>query len=208
MTTDPAQVVLASASPRRAELLDQLRIRYRQVNPGADEQAWPFEAVEALVLRLAIAKARAGIDLVGADLPVLGADTLVVQDGQALGKPRDREAALAMLARLSGRRHEVISAVAVATAAGVQAEVSRSAVTFGVITPAEAARYWATGEPRDKAGGYAIQGIGGAFVRRLEGSYSGVMGLPLAETERLLAAAGVDCWRYRLPAPDPHGVPG
>ena len=208
MTADPAQVVLASASPRRAELLDQLRIRYRQVNPGADEQAWPDEAVDALVLRLAIAKARAGLDLLGADLPVIGADTLVVQDGQALGKPRDRDAALAMLARLSGRRHEVISAVAVATAAGVQAEVSRSAVTFGVITPAEAARYWATGEPRDKAGGYAIQGIGGAFVRRLEGSYSGVMGLPLAETERLLAAAGVDCWRYRLPAPDPHGVPG
>ena len=208
MTADPAQVVLASASPRRAELLDQLRIRYRQVNPGADEQAWPDEAVDALVLRLAIAKARAGLDLLGADLPVLGADTLVVQDGQALGKPRDRDAALAMLARLSGRRHEVISAVAVATAAGVQAEVSRSAVTFGVITPAEAARYWATGEPRDKAGGYAIQGIGGAFVRRLEGSYSGVMGLPLAETERLLAAAGVDCWRYRVAAPGPHGVPG
>jgi len=207
MTADSAQIVLASASPRRAELLDQLRIRYRQVLPAVDEGARPDEPADALVERLAIAKARAGMHIALTDLPVLGADTLVVQDGLALGKPRDRDEALAMLARLSGRVHEVVSAVAVATAVGIQAEVSRTAVTFRVISTAEAARYWATGEPRDKAGAYAIQGIGGAFVRHLEGSYSGVVGLPLAETERLLAAAGVDCWRYRLPAPGLQGVP-
>lgn len=198
-----AQLLLASASPRRAELLTQLRLCFEQVGPEVDETVQPGETASALVQRLAMAKARAGRRLARAmagvgQLPVLAADTVVAIDGLVLGKPADRDDGLAMLARLSGRVHEVLSAVAVATAAGVQAEVSRSRVAFRSIDAAEAERYWATGEPADKAGGYAIQGIGGIFVQQLEGSYSGVVGLPLLETERLLQAAGVDCWRHRL----------
>lgn len=193
-----AQIVLASASPRRGEILDQMRIGYRRVVPRVDESRRAGESGRDLVLRLAQAKARAGRGLAGAELPVLGADTLVLLDGEVLGKPAGREDGLAMLEQLSGRAHEVVTAVAVASGGGIQAEVSRSTVVFRRITAEDAARYWATGEPRDKAGGYAIQGIGGLFVDRLEGSYSGVVGLPLAETERLLEAAGVDCWRHRV----------
>jgi septum formation protein len=137
---------------------------------------------------------------------VLGADTVVVDAGRALGKPRDRADALAMLADLSGRTHEVLTAVAVATEAGVQLALSRSKVVFRTLASGEAERYWESGEPADKAGAYGIQGIGGIFVDRLEGSHSGVVGLPLAETERLLRAAGIDTWRHRVPpdrvAPD------
>ncbi|MCC5886811.1 MAG: septum formation inhibitor Maf [Gammaproteobacteria bacterium] len=197
MNHPAAQIVLASASPRRAELLAQLRIRFSRVSPDVDEAARPGEDVVDLLRRLAQAKALAGRELAGAALPVLGADTLVAVDGVALGKPADRTQALDMLARLSGRAHEVLSAVAVVAAGSIQTEVSRTTVVFRPISMAEAARYWDTGEPADKAGAYGIQGIGSVFVLRIEGSYSGVVGLPLLETERLLTAAGVDCWRYR-----------
>ncbi len=219
MNGTDTQVVLASASPRRAELLEQLRIRFLKVQPDVDESAGPGEQALDLVRRLAVVKAAAveqllrsglpgsglpgsglpGSGLPGAGLPVLAADTLVVIDGLALGKPVSRSDALAMLARLSGRAHEVLTAVAVAGPEGIQSEVSRSTVRFRTISADAARRYWATGEPVDKAGAYAIQGIGAVFVDRLEGSYSGVMGLPLAETERLLSEAGVDCWRHRGP---------
>ena len=209
MNGTDTQVVLASASPRRAELLEQLRIRFLKVQPDVDESAGPGEQALDLVRRLAVVKAAAveqllrsglpGSGLPGAGLPVLAADTLVVIDGLALGKPVSRSDALAMLARLSGRAHEVLTAVAVADPEGIQSEVSRSTVRFRTISADAARRYWATGEPVDKAGAYAIQGIGAVFVDRLEGSYSGVMGLPLAETERLLSEAGVDCWRHRGP---------
>lgn len=199
MTESAAQIVLASGSPRRAELLTQLKIRFMRVIPDVDESARPGENVADLVRRLALAKAAAGGEQAACALPVLGADTLVACEGIIFGKPADRSDALDMLRRLSGRAHEVLSAVAVVTADSIQAEVSRSTVVFRNISDAEASRYWDSGEPLGKAGAYAIQGLGSIFVERLEGSYSGVVGLPLLETERLLLAAGVDCWRHRQP---------
>ncbi|HSG87704.1 MAG TPA: nucleoside triphosphate pyrophosphatase [Pseudomonadales bacterium] len=192
------QLVLASASPRRLALLQSMGLRVVQRAVDVDETPRAQESAAALVHRLAAAKARAGRRLAIAELPALGADTVVVLDGRILGKPRDRRDALAMLAALSGRVHEVLSGVAVATTPDdVQVRISRSTVHFREIPAAEAARYWESGEPRDKAGAYGIQGIGGVFVERLDGSFSGVMGLPVAETEQLLRAAGVDCWRHR-----------
>lgn len=197
------QLLLASASPRRRELLVALGIRFLVRPVDLDETPEPGESPEALVRRLAAAKARTGFERWRPPVPVLGADTVVVDEDRALGKPRDRADALAVLGRLSGRAHEVLTAVAVATEAGVQRALSRSTVVFRRLAPGEAERYWETGEPVDKAGAYGIQGIGGIFVDRLEGSHSGVVGLPLAETERLLRAAGIDTWRHRV-APD-HG---
>jgi septum formation protein len=127
-------------------------------------------------------------------LPVLAADTTVVLDGVIFGKPGSREHGLEMLDRLSARTHEVLSAVALASRTGVQLRLSVSEVRFRTITEAEAAAYWETGEPRDKAGGYAIQGLGAVFVESLAGSYSGVMGLPLCETAELLRSAGLSLW--------------
>ncbi|TLY77380.1 MAG: septum formation protein Maf, partial [Gammaproteobacteria bacterium] len=127
-------------------------------------------------------------------LPVLAADTSVVLDDLIYGKPRDRAEGIAMLGRLSGRTHEVFTAVALADERGVALRLSASAVRFRKISLAEGAAYWDTGEPRDKAGGYAIQGYGAVFVESLTGSYSGVMGLPLLETAELLRAAGVPYW--------------
>ena len=146
------------------------------------------------VLRVALAKARAGRALLAAGerLPVLGADTAVVIDGEVLGKPRDRSDALAMMARLSGQWHQVISAVAVVGPEGEEhSRLSVSAVQFRPVTREEAEAYWQSGEPVDKAGGYAIQGRAAVFIERLEGSYSGVMGLPLFETAELLERFGI-----------------
>jgi septum formation protein len=122
----------------------------------------------------------------GAARPVLGSDTVVVADGVVYGKPLDRPDGLAMLAALSGRTHQVMTAVALATAGGVAQKLSRTQVTMRGISPAEAAAYWDTGEPQGKAGGYAIQGRGALFIEHISGSYSGVMGLPLYETAQLL----------------------
>jgi septum formation protein len=188
-----APLHLASASPRRRELLAQCGLAAaRLAAPAIDETPRPGEAPRELVLRLAAAKARAGAAaLGGAPGLVLGADTEVALDGQVFGKPHDEAAGLAMLAALSGRTHEVLSAVALCDAAtgwlGTRLSVSR--VRFRHIDPAAARAYWASGEPADKAGGYAIQGRGSAFVERLEGSYSGVVGLPLFETLDLLREA-------------------
>jgi len=147
--------------------------------------------------RLASAKAATVAARNAGHLPVLAADTVVVLDDVMLAKPMDRDAGIRMLRALSGRTHRVITAVAVATAGVVECRESVSRVTFSGISDAEAAAYWATGEPRDKAGGYGIQGVGGIFVRHIEGSYSGIVGLPVALTEELLRASGVDTWRYR-----------
>ena len=164
-----------------------------------DESIGAGEEPFAYVSRLAEAKAEAGRAACRASgappKPVLAADTAVVIDGEILGKPRDVADALRMLALLSGRTHEVLTAVALATAAGTRSRVSASAVRFRDIAPAEAREYWDTGEPADKAGGYAIQGGGAVFVAELHGSYSGVMGLPLFETAQFLRAAGIPCWR-------------
>ncbi len=154
-----------------------------------DETPRPDEAAEDMVLRLAREKALA-LDVGETDV-VIGADTAVVVDHIALGKPRDEEDAVSMLMRLSGRRHSVVTGVAVRAASGVQAVLSATNVQFRDIGQDEARAYWHSGEPRDKAGAYAIQGIGGAFVENIEGSYSGVVGLPVFETIKLLHAVGV-----------------
>lgn len=187
-SSDPA-VILASASPRRRELLDQIGVAYRVVPVDVDERPHGEEPPADYVRRLALAKARAGREAADG-LPALGADTAVTVDGTILGKPCDRDDGLAMLARLSGRSHEVYSGVAIA-GAGEDVTVSVSRVDFRAIDADERAAYWATGEPADKAGGYAIQGRGAIFVAGLEGSYSAVMGLPLFETARLLTRAGI-----------------
>lgn len=154
-----------------------------------DETPLPGEAAEDMVLRLASAKALA-LDVGESDV-VIGADTAVVVDHIALGKPRDEEDAIGMLMRLSGRQHSVVTGVAVRGAGGIQAVLSATNVQFRDIGRDEARAYWQSGEPRDKAGAYAIQGLGGAFVENIEGSYSGVVGLPVFETIRLLHTAGV-----------------
>jgi septum formation protein len=184
---------LASASPRRQELLAQIGVPHAVAIPNVDEGVRRGEAVTAYVERVARAKAEAvwqGLR----DLPVLGADTTVVLDGTSLGKPQDRAHGLAMLERLAGREHQVLTAVALVTAAGTQSVTSVSTVRMRPSSPSERGRYWDTGEPCDKAGGYAIQGLGAIFIESLQGSYSGVMGLPLFETARLLKQAGVPCW--------------
>ena len=191
-TTAPPTLFLASASPRRRELLAQAGVAFEVIGGiSVDEQPRPSEDAEALVRRLALAKARAGQALIArrhgaAAARVLGADTEVVLDGRVFGKPMAESDHVAMLLALSGRTHEVLSAVALVEAGGERCELSRSRVSFRAIDAAEARAYWATGEPGDKAGGYAIQGRAAAFVSRLEGSYSGVVGLPLFETLALL----------------------
>ncbi len=189
---------LASASPRRAELLRQLGVPHVVLPSGADETQGVDEPPAEYVLRLARAKAAAVLSAApppAAGLPVLAADTSVVIDGQVLGKPLDRAGCHAMLGRLSGREHEVFTAVALAAGGSLRTRLSRSCVRFRPIDATEIDTYWATGEPRDKAGGYAVQGFGAVFVEALEGSYSGVVGLPLFETAALLAEAGIPVWR-------------
>ena len=192
------QLCLASVSPRRRELLEQIGVAHVVSRADIDEMAGVGESPADYVVRLACAKARA-VRARGTQLPVLAADTTVVIDGLILGKPRDRAEGVAMLGRLSGRTHQVLTAVALATAAGVAFRLSASEVRLRAITPEECAAYWETGEPRDKAGGYAIQGRGALFIEHLSGSYSGVMGLPLFETGQLLAAAGVACLAVGAP---------
>lgn len=187
-------VFLASESPRRRDLLRQIGVQFEIVRVAVDESPWPAEAAEAYVSRLAQAKALAGWQAT-ATAPVLGADTAVVVADRILGKPRDREDALRMLEQLSGRTHEVLTAVALRSARGADTRVSRSEVTFRAIGTTERSAYWDTGEPADKAGAYAIQGYGAVFIEELRGSYSGVMGLPIFETAQLLEAAAVPRWR-------------
>jgi septum formation protein len=191
-------IFLASGSPRRRELLRQIGVSFRVLRADLDETARPGEPPSAYVSRLAQAKAGLGWERSGdsGGIPVLAADTAVVLDGSILGKPAGSDDAIAMLLQLSGRTHEVLTAVALRTCAGVQVEVSSSTVTFRIIGPGEARAYWETGEPADKAGAYAIQGYAAVFISGLQGSYSGVMGLPLFETAALLNAAGVTCWQH------------
>lgn len=186
---------LASGSPRRRELLTQIGVPFTPVSAPIDETPLPGESAEAYVERLAVAKAEAGLASLGSPALTLGADTAVVLDGRILGKPENREHALAMLAELSGRAHQVLTAVAVSDGQRCQSLCVASNVRFRAISPAEAERYWASGEPADKAGGYAIQGLGAVFVTGLEGSYSAVVGLPLSETAELLGQFGIACWQ-------------
>ena len=182
--------ILASASPRRAELLTQIGASFR-VAVSAAEEAKEGEAAE-LVLTNALLKARAVAQ--EAELPVLGADTVVAQGARIFGKPADAAAAREMLAALSGRAHEVLTGVAWVRAGQEFSAVVRTRVFFAPLSEAAIARYVETGEPLDKAGAYAVQGRAALFVERLEGSYSNVVGLPLYETAALAEKAGVDLY--------------
>lgn len=190
-------VYLASASPRRRELLGQIGVEFDVRVPDVDEDLGPGEPPADYVRRLAEAKAEAVWDSVcaaGAPGPVLAADTTVVLGERVLGKPLDAADALDMLEALSGRTHRVFTGVAVRHDAGIESLVSVSEVRFRATTATERRAYCATGEPFDKAGGYGIQGFGAVFVEHLSGSYSAVMGLPLCETALLLERVGVPAW--------------
>jgi septum formation protein len=183
-------IYLASASPRRRELLRQLGVEFEVIPSNILEVRRTGESPADYVTRVARDKAQFVVRLVQERglpaRPVLGADTEVVLDGEILGKPRDRAHGMEMLRCLAGRTHEVLSAVCVISRQAEHAALSTSRVAFGALTQAEIAQYWETGEPQDKAGAYAIQGRAAAFITRLEGSYSGVMGLPLHETAGIL----------------------
>lgn len=189
-------IYLASRSPRRAELLQQIGIDFHILPTDIDESVRSDETPEAYVMRLAAEKAsacQASLDLTGAQhLPILAADTTVSVDGLILGKPENDEDARAMLSRMSGRWHEVHTGLAVASDKGLETVLSTTRVEVAVLSEQTIAAYIASGEPRDKAGAYGIQGLAGTFIRRIEGSYSGVMGLPIYETAVLLKNAGVE----------------
>jgi len=192
VTTPEALVYLASLSPRRQELLQQIGVHYEVLPVDVDETPAAGESAEDYAQRLALAKAGAGWSSLAdrKHLPVLGADTVIIANGALMGKPRDRQQAIAMLQALSGRTHEVLTAVALVAERSL-VRLSSSRVTFRTLSLSECKAYWKTGEPADKAGAYAIQGQGAVFIARLEGSYSGVMGLPLFETAELLQESGV-----------------
>ena len=198
---------LASASPRRRELLASIGVAVEIAPVDIDETPHPGEAARDYVARLARAKAVTGAEAetgsgsrrgTGRDLPVLGSDTSVVRDGEILGKPVDAEDAFVMLRSLSGRWHQVMTSVAVSGPAGVLEATVVSDVLMRELQDDEIRAYWRTGEPADKAGGYAIQGLASIFVERVEGSYSAVVGLPLYETASLLRRQRVPVWNGAL----------
>lgn len=189
------RLYLASQSPRRSALLAQLGVPFEVVEVDVPEIRNPGESPATYVERVARAKARVGLDRISGNDPdalVLGADTEVVLDGRVFGKPRDAAAAAAMLRDLSGRTHEVVSVVCCVGIAREAVAACVSSITFAALDADTIARYVATGEPFGKAGGYAIQGKAAMFVEHLAGSYSGVVGLPLFETARLLRHAGME----------------
>ncbi|WP_083005843.1 Maf family protein [Halomonas sp. GT] len=183
---------LASASPRRKALLASIGVTVEVMPSDVDETPLEGESAQAYVERLASAKAQAAVSKT--TLPVLGSDTAVVIDEQILGKPIDEHDAAVMLKKLSGRHHNVLTAVAVAGPKGVLSCCVTTVVKMRVISQQEIADYWQTGEPVDKAGGYAIQGLAAVFVEEIKGSHSAVVGLPLYETTRLLCQQGVPIW--------------
>ena len=188
-----AQFVLASGSPQRADLLHSVGFKFLIEPADIDESITPGEEPRDYVGRMARSKATHAYT----DLAVLGADTIVLVDGEVLGKPVDRGQAISFIDTLSGREHEVVTAVAISLRGRVEIAVVGAKVHFRNLKSGEASRYWDTGEPFDKAGGYGLQGVGGIFVEKVIGSYSAVIGLPLVETEGLLSSFGVDTWRNR-----------
>ncbi|MCG9747978.1 Maf-like protein [Shewanella sp. Isolate8] len=187
------QLVLASASPRRRELLlqvglGQAEFSFEALAADIDESHRAGESAAEFVVRLAIEKANAGLALWGqSDAVVLGSDTIVVLEGAILGKPKDEADARQMLSALSGKRHSVMTAVAVTDGQRTLSRLVETKVQFCGLTEQAILAYIATGEPMDKAGAYGIQGLGGCFVEAIDGSYSAVVGLPLVETRALLA---------------------
>ena len=178
---------LASGSPRRQELLTQLGISFEKVVPGIEELRRPHESAQQYVGRLAREKAQAGVALTAHDLPVLGADTIVILNGEVLEKPRDAAHAAVMLRMLSGNTHQVMTAVALADSQHTLDCLVVTEVTFRTLSDEDITHYVASGEPLDKAGAYGIQGLGGCFVGKINGSYHAVVGLPLVETYELLS---------------------
>lgn len=179
-------LILASASPRRRQLLAQLGATFGVEIAAVDESPLPGESPSDMTVRLALLKARTVSERVGAATPVLAGDTAVAIGGESLGKPSDRDHAVAMLQRLSGATHTVYSAVALVAGGRRMHRLSATEVTFGRLERRQIERYCDSAEPFDKAGGYGIQGPAGAFVKHIKGSYSGVVGLPLWETRQLL----------------------
>lgn len=194
-------IYLASASPRRSALLEQIGVAHRVQPADISEARERDETSERYVVRLAEQKASAIWEQTpGERRPVLAADTTVALDERLLGKPRDATDALAMLADLSGRSHRVLTGVALRHSGGLDSELTVSEVRFRPTSEAERRAYCATGEPLDKAGGYGIQGYGAVFVERIEGSFSAVVGLPLRETTSLLARVGEPRWLFEAAA--------
>lgn len=185
------QIYLASGSPRRSELLAQLGVAFAVLRPEVEECQQADEDAAGYVQRLAADKAKAGAAMAPKAIPVLAGDTIVVLNGNVLEKPNNQREGYVMLRRLSGGTHQVMTAMALACGEQLNVVMVCTAVTFRELTDADIARYWASGEPLDKAGGYGIQGLGGRFVVCINGSYSAVVGLPLVETEALLRNAGV-----------------
>jgi septum formation protein len=185
-------LLLASASPRRSALLRQIFMPHQVRIANIDESRLPAEAPGDYVVRLACAKAQRIWNRLETDelQPVLGADTTVALGDEIFGKPHDRQEGIAMLQRLSGQTHQVYTAVALCHAGKTDWRLSKSDVSFAELSIADCEAYWNSGEPQDKAGGYAVQGLAAAFITEIKGSYSGVMGLPLAETTELLKQIG------------------
>ncbi|MET0046179.1 MAG: nucleoside triphosphate pyrophosphatase [Sedimenticola sp.] len=187
----PPTLYLASVSPRRRELLEQIGVDHTVVRVEIDEMPRQGESPAEYVIRLALEKARAGRASLDDDSAVvLAADTAVVLDGEIMGKPKDREMAAGMLRKLSGHTHKVLTGIALIGSAK-RSRLNVNRVSFRTLQESEIDAYWKSGEPRDKAGSYGIQGLGALFISHLEGSFSGVMGLPLYETAELLADAGI-----------------
>ncbi len=190
------QLILASSSPRRKELLDQIGVRYIVHPVDIDETPKQVEIAKEYVIRVAAEKSKVCLDTVNSSLPILAADTSVVVDEQVLGKPENEAHAKYMMKQLSGRTHTVYSAVSLRVS-DLESEIkhfqalSLTEVSFRKITSAEIKAYWKTGEPQGKAGGYAIQGLASVFIKSINGSFSGVVGLPLFETAELLSKQGI-----------------
>ncbi|WP_428753286.1 Maf family protein [Vibrio cionasavignyae] len=183
------KIVLASTSPRRKELLNQLGYEFSTVSPDIEELKGEQESAEAYVERLSLEKALAGLKAIedGSDgAVVIGSDTVVVQNGKVLEKPVDFDDAQRMLQLLANDQHQVMTAVSVVSTDKQASVVVKTDVWFKPLTENEIQQYWLSGEPQDKAGSYGIQGLGGRFVSRIEGSYYAVVGLPLYETDQLL----------------------
>jgi len=180
------QIALASASPRRRELLTQLGVNFQLISADIDETPLPNEDPAVYVQRLALAKAQAGLARQSVALPTLGADTIVVAQQHILGKPRDLADFQRMMQLLSGRSHQVMTAVALVSEQRSLTQLVCTEVHFRHLTADEILTYWHSGEPQDKAGGYGIQGLAARFIERINGSYTAVVGLPLCETDQLL----------------------
>lgn len=196
------KLYLASQSPRRKQLLTDLGVAFEVLPIEVDESTTALESAEDYVARLGAAKARAGLDVLAgkgeSQVLTLGSDTTVVADQDILGKPRDYDDFADMMERLSGRSHQVFTSVALASHDSVDLKVVESRVVFAELEPQAIRAYWDSGEPQDKAGGYSVQGLGAVFIKRIEGSYSAIVGLPLRETAQLLTSRGIKVWSGAL----------